>query len=180
VPTGRLQAKRFSQAIFEIAKEKNTLDKWFEDLSLIASLSRNPEFVAAVDNPRFSFEDKFKLVSNQLKSKDPLVLNLTKLLISRGNFGLIAEIHSEYNRLLDNYRNIEQAEVTTAVALEDKEKAALVGRLEALTGKKIKLSAKVDPVILGGIIIRVGGKLLDGSTSNQLAALKAEMTGSKG
>jgi F-type H+-transporting ATPase subunit delta len=175
VPTGKLQAKRYSQAIFEIAKEKNTLNKWSEDLSRIVSLSQNPEFVAVIDNPRFSFDDKFKLVSNQLKSSDPLVLNMVKLLISRGNFGLVSEIYSEYNGLLDSYHGMEKAEVTTAVELEDKEKVALVERLESLTGKKINLTVKVDPTIIGGIIVRIGGKLIDGSSSSQLSALNSEM-----
>ena len=81
---------------------------------------------------------------------------------------------------MDSYHGIEKAEVTTAVALEDNEKSALVSRLEELTGKKIHLTANVDDSIVGGIVIRVGGKLLDGSTSSRLAALKNEMAGTRG
>lgn len=179
MPGGKLQAKRYSQAIFEIAEERNTFDKWSEDLSKIASLLQNHELSSIIDNPRFSLEDKYKLISTSLDSSDTLVLNLVKLLISRGNFGLIADIYSEYSGLLDSYRKVEKAEVTTAIPLEEHEKVDIISRLEELTGKKINMTVKVDSSIIGGIIIRIGGKLLDGSTSSKLAFLRNEMGGAK-
>ncbi|MGD9143877.1 MAG: ATP synthase F1 subunit delta, partial [Dehalococcoidia bacterium] len=80
-------------------------------------------------------------------------------------------------RLLDTYRGIEPAKVITAVPLDEKDKQKLTERLSAVVGKQVVLKAEVDPEILGGIIARVGGKLLDGSTRSKLAALKRELTG---
>ena len=76
-----------------------------------------------------------------------------------------------------NYRGIETAEVTTAVPLDDKDKKKLAEKLGALVGAKVELKTQVDPEILGGIVARVGGKLLDGSTRSKLAALKKELVG---
>jgi F-type H+-transporting ATPase subunit delta len=175
-----LQAKRYAQAIFEIAQERKETDKWQIDLQRAAALTGNPEFVAVMDNPRFSFEDKAKLLSRQIGDINPLVLNLAYLLITRGKFSLLSGVSSEYQQLLDSHRGIEKAEVTTAVPLDEGDKPLLTKRLEALSGKKIIMALNVDPKIIGGIIIRIGGKLIDGSTISRLAALNEELASAGG
>jgi F-type H+-transporting ATPase subunit delta len=106
-----------------------------------------------------------------------LALNLVLLLIARSGISMMAEIAGEYKRLLDSYRGIESAEVTTAVPLDDKDKEKLTQKLGTLVGAKVEIETEVDPSILGGIVARVGGKLLDGSTRSKLAALKKELVG---
>jgi len=85
---------------------------------------------------------------------------------------MAGDIADEYQRLLDSYRGIAQAEVTTAVPLDDEDKTRLTERLSAVVGKKVVLKPQVDSSLLGGIIARIGYRLLDGSTSSRLAALK--------
>jgi F-type H+-transporting ATPase subunit delta len=175
-----LEAKRYAQAVFEIAKESNELDQWLQDLQRVGLLSQDAEFVSYMQSPKTSFDIKSKLLSNQVKELNPLVMNLMLLLTSKGKFGLISAIRVEYENLLNDYRGIEKAEVITAVPLEEIEKKSLVSSLEALSGKKIILSVKVDSSIIGGIVIKVGGKLIDGSTSSRLSALKGELAGLEG
>jgi F-type H+-transporting ATPase subunit delta len=172
-----LQAKRFAQAVFEIARERNELDKWQGDLQKLAQLAQNSEFLAVMDNPKFSLEDKSKLLQNQVQNIGKLALNLAYLLTGGNNFRLISAISSGYQDLLDEFRGIEKAEVTTAVPLDENEKSKLNNRISAMIGKKIVLSVKVDPSIVGGIIVRVGGKIIDGSTQSQLTALRNELAG---
>jgi F-type H+-transporting ATPase subunit delta len=90
---------------------------------------------------------------------------------------MVGDIAAEYQRLLDSSRGIEQAEVTTAVPLDENDMTKLTERLGAVVGKEVVVKAEVDPEILGGIIARIGGKLLDGSTRSKLAALKRELVG---
>jgi F-type H+-transporting ATPase subunit delta len=170
-----LQAKRFSQAIFEIAKEKNEFEKWQSDIQQLAALARNPEFLAVMENPKFPFETKKRLLDVQAKSISNLARNLSYLLTSQEKFGLITEIFTSYQELWDEYRGVEKAEVITAVQMDDKEKTKLKDYLSRITGKNIVLTIKVDPSIIGGMIARVGGKIIDGSTSNQLNTLKNEL-----
>ena len=170
-----LQAKRYSQAVFEIARERNELDKWQGDLQKLAHLAQNPEFVSVIDNPKFSIEDKSKLLKSQVKDIGQMALNLAYILIHQNKFSLITAISEGYQELWNEYRGIEKAEVTTAVPLDEGEKSKLIERISALIGKKIVLSLKVDPTIVGGIIVRVGGKIIDGSTKSQLAALRSEL-----
>ena len=170
-----LQSKRFSQAIFEIAKETGEFEKWQSDIQKLTALARNVEFLAVMENPKFSFNEKKKLLDMQIKGVSSLAGNLAYILTGQGNFGMVADIFGDYQELLDDYRGIEKAEVTTAVQLDEKEKTNLITYLEKITGKKINLIIKVDANIIGGIIARVGGKIIDGSTSSQLAALKNEL-----
>jgi len=168
----RTYARRYSQAVFNIAREKNELDKWQSDLRKIATVGDDAQFLAFLENPKVRFEDKAKLLSQWLGDVNPLALNLVYLLVTKGRLGMVADIADEYQRLLDSYRGIEQAEVTTAIKLDDEDRRRLEKRLEMMVGKKVVLKPRVDPDVLGGVVARIGGKLLDGSTRSKLMALK--------
>ena len=173
----RAYAKRFAQAIFEIAAEKEELDRWRSDLRELASLTEDTAIIALFENPKVSFDDKAKLLSEQLGAINTLALNLVYLLISRGQLSILGEIADEYQRLLNSYRGIEEAEVVTATPIDDEDKQNLEERLSTIVGKKIVIKHRVDPGLIGGFIARVGGKLLDGSTRSRLEALKKELSG---
>jgi len=171
----RVYAKRYSQAVFEIALERKELDRWQTDLRKIASLSEDATFIAFLESPRFHFDDKARLLSERLSDINPLALNLVYLLIARGRLSMVGDIADGYQRLLDGYRGIERAEITTAVPLDDEDKQRLEERLGAIVGKKAVLKPEVDSSVIGGIVARIGDKLLDGSTRSQLMALKKEL-----
>lgn len=173
--TRRGYAKRYAQAVFEIALEKKELDRWQSDLKKIASLREDATLVAWLENPRFHFDIKAKFLSERLGDINPLALNLACLLVARGRLSMAGDIADEYQQLLDSYHGIEQAEVTTAIPLDDEDKRILAERLSAIAGKKIVLKPKVDSSIIGGVVARIGDKLLDGSTSSKLLALKREL-----
>lgn len=168
----RTYARRYSQAVFNIARERNELDRWQSDLRRIASLGEDATFIALLENPKIHFEDKARLLSEWLGDINPLALNLVYLLVARGRLGMVGDIADEYQRLLDSYRGIEQAEVTTAIPLDDEDRRKLEERLGMVVGKKVVLKLKVDSNVVGGIVARIGGKLLDGSTRSKLMALK--------
>jgi len=171
---------RYAQGVFEIALERKELKRWQSDLSKMASLSKDAAFVAALESPKFPLEAKVKLLSEQLGEMNRLALNLACLLVARGRFSLVSKIADEYQRLLDIYYGIEPAEVVTAIPLSDADMQKLSERLSGVTGKKVVLKPEVDSSLIGGIIARVGGKLIDGSTRSQLQALKREVAGTRG
>ncbi len=90
---------------------------------------------------------------------------------------MVGDIADGFERLLDSYRGLARAEVTTAIPLDDEDKARLGEYLGAIAGKKVMLKSEVDTSLIGGFIARIGGKLLDGSTRNKLTALKRELVG---
>ncbi len=171
----RFYAKRYAQAVFEIALGRKELDRWQSDLRTIASLGEDDTLIAWLENPKFRFDDKVRLLSEQLGGINPLALNLVYLLVARGRLSMIGGIADEYQRLLDSYRGIELAEVITAVPLDDEDRLRLGERLGAVVGKKVVVKLEVDSSLIGGFIARIGGRLLDGSTRSKLEALKREL-----
>jgi F-type H+-transporting ATPase subunit delta len=171
----RVYARRYAQAVFSIAMERKELDRWQSDLGKIASLVEDATIVAVLESPKFHFDDKAKLLSAQLGDINPLALNLVYQLLTRGRLGIMSDIADEYQRLVGSYRGVEQAEVITAISLGDEEKLRLEERLGAAVGKTVELKPKVDASLIGGIIARIGDKLIDGSTRSKLEALKKEM-----
>ncbi len=169
--------RRYARAVFEIALEKNELERWQSDLQHIVGAISDADFLAALESPKIRFEKKSRFLAERLGAISPLALNLVRLLIVRNGIGMLGAIAGEYRRLVDAYHGIQPAEVVTAVSINDKDKAKLAEDLGALVGSKIVVEPRVDPEILGGIVARVGGKLLDGSTRSKLAALKRELGG---
>lgn len=171
----KIYTQRYAQAVFEIALETKELDSWQSDLRRIASLAEGDAIVAFLESPKIPFDDKARLLSEQLKGVNPLALNLLYLLAARGRLRSIGNIADDYQRLLDNYRGIEVAEVVTAIDLDEEDKRRLAEHLSVIVGKKVTLKTEVEPGLIGGVIARIGGKLLDGSTRSKLKALKREL-----
>ena len=171
-------ATRHAQEVFKTALEKKELNRWQSDLRRIASLVKDAALLKLLENPEVSFDDKAEVLSERLGDINPQALELVAELIAKSRLAIIGDIADENQRLVDNYRGIEGAEVaeiTTAIELDDDYKLKLAQRITALVGKPVVLRPRVDAGILGGIIIRVGDKLIDGSVRSKLEALKRDM-----
>ena len=105
----------------------------------------------------------------------PLALNLFRLLDQRGRLTLIPAIAGDYTRLLDAQRGIVAATVTSATALDKDETAAVRARIEAMTGKTVKLDATVDPALIGGLTVQVGDQMIDASVRGRLERLRDQL-----
>ena len=172
----KFNTRRYAQAVFEIALEKKELERWQSDFDKVVDAISDNTFLAVLESPKIKFEDKSRLMA-RLGDISPLALNLVMLLVTRGGVNMMGEIAEEYRRRLDEYHGVQTAEVVTAIPLDNKDNEKLSDTLGTMTGKKVVLKSGVDPEILGGIVARVGGKLLDGSTRSKLIALKKELVG---
>ncbi len=170
--TKKANERRYAQAVFEIALEKNELERWQTDLQKVVDVISEGDLFAALESPKIKLEDKSRFLKERLGKINPLVINLALLLISRSAIGIISEVAQEYKRLLNIHRGIKTADIITAVPIDEVEKNKLATKLGEMMDAKIEISAQVDPAILGGMVVRVDGKLLDGSTSGKLLALK--------
>ena len=170
-----ISARRYAQAIFEIAQAKNNLGEWEKELRRIAELMRDREIADLIDNPKVPFNLKAELIKQKLVKANDLVLNLCYLLISKGKLKNVEQISDEYDKVLDNYRGIKHAMVTTAVPVNDAEKQKIIGQLEKITGKKVTLKLQVNSSILGGMVARIEDTLIDGSVRNRLDLLRRNL-----
>ncbi|MCK5576903.1 MAG: ATP synthase F1 subunit delta [Dehalococcoidales bacterium] len=168
-------ARRYAQAIFEL-DEKEHLAEWQSDLETILALGQDATVAAYLENPKIHFEDKAKILKERLGGIHPLLLNLIYVLLTRSRLDMLPAIAAEYQHLVDEYQGVERADVTSAVPLDDEAKQGLSQRLGKILGKKVIVETeRVDPSLIGGIIVRIAGKLLDGSTRSKLDTLKKEI-----
>jgi len=164
-----------AQEVFQSALAKKELNRWQSDLRRLASLVKDTTLLTLLENPKVHFDEKAKVLSERLGDINPEALKLVAQLVAKNRLAAIADIADEYQRLLDNYRGIEGAEVaevTTAIPLDDEDKLRLAQRITSLVGKPVVLKPKVDSSLIGGIIIKVGDKLIDGSVRSKLVALR--------
>ena len=175
MPAGA-SARRYAQAVFEIASESNELERWLDDLTLLADSITNDEFRQTLAAPRISMAQKEALIRESLGSSvGPLALNLMALLTSRGQAGMLPGIADRFQEMLDAHQGVERAEVVSAVSLTGEQQQQVTQMLTELSGKDVRLTTRVDPEILGGLIIRVGDKVMDGSARTRLQNMRREL-----
>ena len=178
--TVSVYASRYAKAIFRIALENKELNQWQSDMHKVESMLKDQALFALFNNPQVTWEDKNKQLVARMGEIQPILTKLVSVLTGKGKLAMMDEIADEYQRLVDNYRGIEGAEiaeVTTAITLDDDYKLKLAQRITEIMGKPVILKTKVDQSIIGGVVIRVGDKLIDGSVRNKLAALRKDLGG---
>ncbi|UCG84054.1 MAG: ATP synthase F1 subunit delta [Dehalococcoidia bacterium] len=168
-------AKRYAQAVFQIAVENNQIDTWRSEVDTVAATLSDPQLKTILEDPKVHLDDKIELVKKCLPGLSQLALNLAFLLVTKQDIGIADRISIEYNRMADAYQGLEHARVTTAVELNEDDRERLSKHLATMTGKKVTVETDVDATIIGGYVARIGDKLLDGSTRAKLEALKKKL-----
>ncbi len=169
-------ARHYAQAIFEIGAEQQTVDRWREDIRLIAEYFSNRRLVFVLGEPNIPFERKQQIVRDLLSDKvQKDALGLALLLVERELVEAAPRIRDEYERRYNEYYNQAVAEIITVMPLDDELRERVKADLRQITGKRILLRERVDPSILGGAIARVGDTLLDGSVRRKLMLLKQQI-----
>ncbi|SRR5579875_638132 len=169
-------ARRYAQAAFEISLEQQALDRWRNDIGVIAEYFVDHQLKFVLGEPNVRMERKEGIVRDLLGAKvQPEALSFALVLTERNLVGLAPRIRDEFERLYNDYKGQTPAVVTTAVPLDDATRARIMATLQAQTGKRILLEERVDHSILGGAIIRVGDTLMDGSVRQRLAVLRQQI-----
>ena len=161
--------RRYSKAIFEIAEEKNQVKEIYEMLNSAMVLYRtDKEFKHFILNPLIYNEQK-KSVLNKIFGKDNSEnLNILLYILDKGRMNCIKYIVAEYLKIYYKKNRILDVRATFTKELTDEQKKKLINKLSQKTGKEINLEIKIDKNILGGGIIRIGDKIIDGSIRREL------------
>ena len=173
--TRDVAGRRYAAAALAIAREERNLDGWVAAVEALESLTQRPEFVAALQGDGMTDERFQAIVRRVAPAVTPVQMNLFRLLRRKARLGLGPDIASFFRELVDEERVIARAVVTSAVELDDERRTALERRLAEQTGKQVTVETQVDPSILGGLIVRIGDRLVDGSTRARLRALRTQL-----
>lgn len=177
-------ARRYAAALYDIASEKKVLPKYKSmvdrvegDLKAVEKiLAENIDLQKLLYHPQITPAAKKELLNQLFKGQiSDVTGNFLALLVDRRRETYFADIVAEFVALANAGRNIVTAQVASAVELNDKEKGELNRILAGLTGKKVQTSFTVDPSLIGGIVVRMGDKIIDGSVKTRLATLKERL-----
>jgi F-type H+-transporting ATPase subunit delta len=171
-------ARRYAQAVLDIARDNNTLDPWLNDLKVLNGVFGAPNVVAMLEDPKLTEEHQQQVVERLLDKGlvSELAMNLLMLLLRRNRLGLLPKIVERYQELYNKEKGIVVADVTSAVPLDEEHRKQVADQLSRITGKTIELRMHHDPSILGGLITRIGDELIDASVATRLAELAGRLT----
>ena len=173
-------AGRYASALFDLARDERQIDSVSRSLeSLSQALADSREFSELVTSPMVSRDEAgkaFAALAPQL-SLDPITTNFVAVLARNGRKGELRNIIRLFKRLSAEHRGEVSADVVTAHPLKDDQLQALKAQLKARAGQDVTIDAKVDPSILGGIIVKLGSQMIDASIRTKLNRLAAAMKG---
>jgi len=169
-------ASNYAAALLQLAREEESLDLVDEELKLVSQTLSNHLKLKETLASQISIEKKQALINEIFQGRlSKTTLGFLLLLLTAGKINLLPEIVAAYTGLLQAVENKVIAEVTTAVPVTGELLSKLEAKLAELTGKRVSLRQKVDPTIIGGLVIRVDGKLIDASVKGQLSKLQEGM-----
>jgi F-type H+-transporting ATPase subunit delta len=173
-------AGRYANAVFELAQDQKAVDAVSTDLAALRrAIETSPDLARLVRSPVFSAEDQAKALKAILETMGahPLTAKFVLLLAQKRRLFALNAIIAAYEHLVAKSRGETEAEVTSARHLNDDEIAELKSALKAKLGKEPRLHSRIDPTLLGGLIVKVGSRMIDSSLRTKLDGLRAAMKG---
>jgi F-type H+-transporting ATPase subunit delta len=167
--------RRYADAAFEIALRDNTVELWRRDLDQAALTLEERGLEAVLANPALALDQRLDAAGQVFGRLSRPVTNLVLLLVRRGRIEQLPRVAAEFRRLDDRRNGLTHATATSAAPLGADEIRAITARLEAMTGDRIALETAVDPDLLGGVVVRVGDRLIDGSVRGRLERLRNQL-----
>lgn len=173
-----LAVKRYGKALYELAVEEDSLDLFNQELTDIAELmDQHPDLEKVINHPRIPEKKKNELVKKILGDGiSPMVVHFITLLIDKDRQYFLKDIIMYFQHLVKEAKGIMEVEVTTAYELDSDEEEALKDKMKKLTGKEIELEIEVDPGQIGGMRLRIGDKVIDGTIKRHLERLKDDLS----
>jgi F-type H+-transporting ATPase subunit delta len=169
-------ARVYARSLFEVAKEHGRLDEVREQLGQFAdALNDKRDLAVFFFSPYFSTEEKKDGLHRMLSGAEQVFMNFLEALVERHRMPAIFRIRTQYDEMWDEEKQLLPVEVTSAVALDEATVKSIGERIGEQTGRTVELSSKVDPDVLGGIVLRVGNFILDASIRNRLEQLRKQV-----
>jgi F-type H+-transporting ATPase subunit delta len=169
-------AQVWARALFDVAKEDDKLDDVRDQLGeFVDALNQDRTLSVFFFSPYFSTQEKKDGLKRSVTGAEPIFMNFLEALIERSRMPVIFRIRTRYEQLWEDERDLLPVEVTSAIELDKSTVNSIGERIGEQTKKTVELSSRVDPDILGGIVLRVGNVILDASIRNRLEQLRKQV-----
>ncbi|MET0168750.1 MAG: F0F1 ATP synthase subunit delta [Burkholderiales bacterium] len=170
-------ARPYAEAVFELAKQEGRFGEWSDALKLAAAVSQDANMQSVLSSPRVPYGQKSALLlATAGKGIGELGENFLRLVLRNGRTEVLPEISRLFEDMKDHNEGVVEASVASAFPLAEEQLKQLVAKLESRFKRRILARASVDPELIGGIVVRVGDEVLDGSVRGKLEAMAAALT----
>lgn len=171
-----IDAREYGKALFELSRENKTDDAVRRELLCVRELlHKHPEYVTLMDTPAVSSREKHALLQEAFCEMDEMLRNFLSILCDKRSFFRFDACVDAFCDAFDEANGILRATAVSAVELKPSQCEALRGKLSSLTGKHIELTNRVDPTVLGGVVLRYAGVQIDDSLRTRLETLRRSL-----
>jgi F-type H+-transporting ATPase subunit delta len=175
VERASILARRYAEAYFSLAQEAADIPGWREQLAAVVEVLSDPAVSDALANPETNLAERVRQGLQLLDGVSPEAKNLARLLIERRRVGIAREILSHYDALADKASGVIRAEVITAIPVDDALEKRIRDSLGKQLGSAVQTTVRTDPSIIGGLVIRIGDRVIDDSLRTHLQQLQAAL-----
>lgn len=170
-------ARKYATALFGLARKSTSEPAIWADLVVLRdALAKEPRFLEFLAAPQISDDDKRRLVRAVMQSvSQNVVRDFVLFLVDKSRADHLPEIVRIYGEMWDEAQGIVEATITSAVLLEPAERDRIIARLERISGKTVRHHLEIDPDILGGVVIMIGGEIIDHSVRHDLLKLRDQL-----
>lgn len=174
-----LVSKRYALALFEAGCELDKIDAFKDELTLLKDVfKREDRLMDILGHPRIDKSEKKDLIDKLFKDKiSDQMLNFLYILVDKRRESHLLDIEESYEGLYNEHKNIVKVVAKTAIPMEDKAKIKLSNVLSEKLDKTIELTNEVDPSLMGGVLLKIADKLIDGSLKGQLESIGKSIVG---
>lgn len=173
----KLVSKTYAGALFEVALEQNNIDQILAEYTFVVEvIQQNPDFFRILTSPKISHEEKRNIYEDSFKeSIGESLMNFLKILNDKKRNDSILDIYREFQERVNQHKGNVIAEVQSVIPLDKETIESLVEKLNKVTGKTVTVNNVINPEIMGGLIVQVGDKIIDGSIKRKLEHMKHDL-----
>jgi F-type H+-transporting ATPase subunit delta len=165
-------ARPYARAVFALATQTSSVESWGEALALLATVASDASMQELLDKPQLSKEQKGELMLKVLSDKlNPQQQNLVRLLAENGRLRALPEVAHQFETYRAEAAGKVEAEVISAFALSSEQQQAITEMLKSKLGRDVSITTSTDESLIGGVVIKAGDTIIDGSMKSQLDSL---------
>ena len=169
-------ARVYAQALFDAAKEAGAVEPVRRDLGdFVAALAESASLRHAFADPQIETSAKRRVLAEIMRGGQPLVANVLQLMVERGRFTALPELRQAYDALAVVEEGVVEVEVVSAAELSPETEKKIAARVQEATGRRVELARRVDPSIIGGLVLRIGDVIVDGSVKARIRRLRRRL-----
>ena len=175
----KLVSNTYGDALFELALELNQIDNLLEEVKVVSScIEENEDLTRLMNHPKIVKEEKIKIIEDIFTDRvSQELVGLMRMIVEKGHYNEMNQVFGYFIEQVKEYKNIGTAYVTSAVALSDEQKQSVEKRLlETTKYVEFEMHFEVDAELIGGMVIRIGDRVVDSSIKNKLGDLTRELT----